>query len=45
MLSCTLDEPLISEADRATVFGSEAGIKSYSYSLYAGLPSLDDVFY
>ena len=45
VLSCTLDEPLISEADRATVFGSEAGIKSYSYSLYAGLPSLDDVFY
>jgi hypothetical protein len=44
-LSCTLYEPLISQADRKTVFGSEAGIKSYSYSLYSELPSMDDVFY
>ena len=44
-LSCTLDEPLISEADRSTVFSSETGIKSYSYSLYSILPSLDEVFY
>ena len=45
MLSCTLDEPLITSADRKTVFGSETGIQSYSYSLYSALPSLDDVFY
>ena len=44
-LSCSLDEPLISSADRKTVFGSETGIQSYSYSLYSLLPSLDDVFY
>ena len=45
VLSCRLDEPLISQADRKTVFGSETGIQSYSYSLYSILPSLDDVFY
>lgn len=44
-LSCSLDEPLITEADRSTVFSSETGIKSYSWSLYALIPSLDDVFY
>ena len=43
--SCSLDEPLISETDRKTIFSTEGGIKSYSYSLYSGLPSLDDVFY
>ena len=43
--SCTLDEPLITQADRQTVFGSETGVQSYSYSLYSILPSLDDVFY
>lgn len=43
--SCRLDEPLISSADRKIIFGSENGIKSYSYSLYSILPSLDNVFY
>ena len=32
-LSCSLDEPLISDADKTTVFSSETGIKSYSWSL------------
>ena len=43
--SCNLDEPLITQADRKTVFGSETGVQSYAYSLYSGLPTLDDVFY
>lgn len=43
--SCRLDEPMISQTDRKTIFSSETGIQSYSYSLYAGLPSLDNVFY
>lgn len=45
VISCNLDEPLITQADRKTVFGSETGVQSYSYSLYSILPSLDDVFY
>lgn len=45
VLSCTLYEPLITQADRKTVFGTEAGIQSYSYSLYSILPNLDEVFY
>ena len=45
VLSCRLDEPLISQADRKTVFGSEAGIKTYSWSLYSMLPTLENAFY
>lgn len=45
LVSCNLDEPLISTTDRKTIFGTEGGIESYSYSLYSGLPSLDNVFY
>lgn len=43
--SCRLDEPLISTTDRKTIFSTEGGIESYAFSLYSGLPSLDDVFY
>lgn len=43
--SCSLEEPLISTSDRKSVFSTEGGIESYSYSLYTILPSFDDVFY
>lgn len=45
VVSCSLEEPLISSTDKATVFGSETGIQSYAWSLYSLIPSLDDVFY
>lgn len=45
VVSCSLEEPLISTTDKATVFSSETGIQSYSWSLYSLIPSLNDVFY
>ncbi len=45
VVSCSMEEPLISTTDKATVFSSETGIQAYSWSLYALIPSLDDVFY
>lgn len=45
LASCSLHEPLISNADKATVFGSENGIKAYSNSLYILLPTINDAFY
>lgn len=45
LASCSLHEPLISNADRKTVFGSENGIKAYSNSLYKLLPTINDAFY
>ena len=45
LVSCTLDEPVITDADRKTVFGTEKGVESYAYSLYPLLPSMDDAFY
>lgn len=45
VVSCSLEEPLISTTDKATVFGSETGVQSYAWSLYSLIPSLNDVFY
>ena len=45
VFSCSMEEPLISTTDKATVFSSETGIQAYSWSLYSLIPSLDDVFY
>ena len=45
VVSCSMEEPLISTTDKSTVFSSETGIQAYSWSLYVLIPSLDDVFY
>lgn len=45
VVSCSLEEPLISTTDKTTVFSSETGIQAYSWSLYSLIPSLDNVFY
>jgi len=45
VFSCSMEEPLISTTDKATVFSSETGIQAYSWSLYSLIPSLNDVFY
>lgn len=45
VVSCSMEEPLVSTTDKATVFGSETGIQAYSWSLYVLIPSLNDVFY
>ena len=38
--SCSLEEPLRVQADKAGIFGSEYGVQAYSWSLYNGLPGL-----
>ena len=39
-VSCSLEEPLRVQADKADIFGSEYGVQAYSWSLYSGLPGL-----
>ena len=38
--SCDLTETMQVDADKAMIFGSDAGLEAYSYSLYTMLPSL-----
>ena len=38
--SCSLEEPLRVQADKADIFGSEYGVQAYSWSLYGCLPGL-----
>lgn len=42
--SCDLTEPMQVQADKAMIFGSESGLKTYSYSFYKMLPSIEDSF-
>lgn len=43
-VSCDLTEPMQVQADKAMIFGSESGLKTYSYSFYTDLPSIEDAF-
>ncbi len=42
--SCDLTENMQVQADKATIFGSESGLKTYAYSFYEALPSLANAF-
>lgn len=41
---CDLTENMQVKADKAMIFGSEAGLKAYSYSLYDMLPTTKSIF-
>lgn len=41
---CDLTENMQVQADKAMIFGSEAGLKAYSYSLYDMLPTTKNIF-
>ena len=42
--SCDLTERMQVQADKATIFGSESGLKTYAYSFYEALPALNNAF-
>ena len=42
--SCDLTEPMQVQADKAMIFGTESGLKTYSLSFYKMLPSIEDAF-
>lgn len=42
--SCDLTEPMQVQADKTMIFGSESGLKTYSYSFYKGLPTIAQAF-
>lgn len=42
--SCDLTENPQAKADRTMVFGSEAGLKNYTYGFYNNLPNYDNAF-
>ena len=42
--SCDLTETMQVDADKAMIFGSEAGLEAYSYSLYTMLPTLKNFY-
>lgn len=44
LTACDLTENPQSEAGRDTIFGTEFGLKSYTYSFYDYLPAKDDYF-
>lgn len=43
-MSCDLTESMQVEADKAMIFGTESGLKTYSWSFYKVLPSLEEAF-
>ena len=43
-VGCDLTENMQVKADKAMIFGSEAGLKAYSYSLYDMLPTTKSIF-
>lgn len=45
MASCDLTEKMQVDADKAMIFGSETGLKTYSYSLYKALPTASSANY
>lgn len=42
--SCDLTETMQVDADKAMIFGSEAGLEAFSYSLYNMLPTTKNIF-
>ena len=42
--SCDLTEPMQVQADKAMIFGTESGLKTYSWSFYKMLPNIEDSF-
>ena len=43
-MSCDLTESMQVEADKAMIFGTESGLKTYSWSFYRVLPNLEEAF-
>ena len=43
-MSCDLTESMQVQADKAMIFGTESGLKTYSWSFYKMLPSIEDAF-
>ena len=43
--ACDLTESMQVDADKAMIFGSEAGLKAYAYSFYTALPAPEDACY
>ena len=42
--SCDLTEPMQVQADKTMIFGTESGLKTYSWSFYKMLPNMEDSF-